>query len=738
MKKSYKKILIAVIIMLIISLCVGLSYAYYVFTTSQEGNNIVRTACFKITFNDENDINITNGIPMEESDAESLVPYSFTIKNVCNYNMDYYINIETLNSTTMDMDAVRYKLDDDYSEILGDVLNNDSSMFYNNNVLNSKTIGYGYLGPNDEKTHALKIWIDENATAEQSASKIFESKVVVSSEMRYEDIPGAILAKGSVLNTRLKSLSGDINRYVGDFNEYEKRTCMEYACEYLLGKYLGNWNKLLNTDAYIGGDPVDQIVISDTPPGNDKETVVVSSDDSKYEILAWVEDSPDNSSHAFIHLYAGGNQIYFNKDSSFAFAGYSALEGLDLSQFNFELVENMKGMFYKASSGAYGDITLNFGENFNPKRVKNISGLFLGSGFTDVVNFNRLNNSKLEDISYLFYESETYGESTSLRGFNTSRVRNMAGVYYDAKLLDGEIESFDTSNVTNMSYMFNDCSNSSLDVSHFDTSKVTDMSGMFHGMSRLTSLDVSNFNTSKVTNMAGMFEHMSSLTSLDVSHFDTSKVNDMREMFYGMRSLTSLDVSNFNTSKVTNMAGMFERMSGLISLDVSYFNTSNVVDIGSMFNGMSGLTNLDVSNFNTSKVTDMSGMFRDMGNLTSLDVSNFDTSNVTDMSYMFRGMGNLTSLDLSNFDTSNVEDMDSMFYGMNSLSEIYVGNKWSVDNVSEDGSDMFYNCLNLVGGLGTTYDSTKTDKTYARVDCGISTPGYLSYKGTGGYACNNT
>ena len=41
---------------------------------------------------------------------------------------------------------------------------------------------------------------------------------------------------------------------------------------------------------------------------------------------------------------------------------------------------------------------------------------------------------------------------------------------------------------------------------------------------------------------------------------------------------------------------------------------------------------------------------------------------------------------------------------------------------------MFLNSTNLIGGAGTKYDSTKTDKTYARIDKGTSAPGYLTVK----------
>ena len=45
---------------------------------------------------------------------------------------------------------------------------------------------------------------------------------------------------------------------------------------------------------------------------------------------------------------------------------------------------------------------------------------------------------------------------------------------------------------------------------------------------------------------------------------------------------------------------------------------------------------------------------------------------------------------------------------------------------------MFNSCnakiTNLVGGAGTTYNSSKIDKTYARIDGGTSNPGYFTLK----------
>ena len=116
--------------------------------------------------------------------------------------------------------------------------------------------------------------------------------------------------------------------------------------------------------------------------------------------------------------------------------------------------------------------------------------------------------------------------------------------------------------------------------------------------------------------------------------------------------------------------------------------------------------------------------------MTNLDLSHFNTSKVTDMTGMFDGCSGLTSLDLSSFNTSKVTKMIRMFYGNRNLRTIYVGNGWSTEAVTSS-SGMFYNCTNLVGGQGTTYNANHVDKTYAHIDGGTSNPGYFTAKNAG-------
>ncbi len=302
---------------------------------------------------------------------------------------------------------------------------------------------------------------------------------------------------------------------------------------------------------------------------------------------------------------------------------------------------------------------------------------------------------------------------------NNKPVVSMAYMFSYSKATTIDVSNFDTSKVTNMSYMFYRSQATTLDVSNFDTSKVTNMSYMFSD-SKATTLDVSNFNTSNVTDMRGMFAY-SQATTIDVSNFDTSNVTNMGYMFSNSQA-TTLDVSNFDTSNVIDMSYMFSS-SKATTLDVSNFNTSKATNMTYMFSG-SHATTIDVSNFDTN-VTDMSGMFYG-SHATTLDVSNFDTSKVTNMSYMF-SRSQATTLDVSNFDTSKVTNMSNMFQGSSNLKTIYVSSKFKTDRVTSS-TNMFSGCTNLLGGAGTKYDSTKIDKTYARIDGGTSNPGYFTSK----------
>lgn len=189
--------------------------------------------------------------------------------------------------------------------------------------------------------------------------------------------------------------------------------------------------------------------------------------------------------------------------------------------------------------------------------------------------------------------------------------------------------------------------------------------------------------------------------------------------------ITSIDIASgvkANTDSTYLFSGLnkVKKIVGIENLD-----TENVTNMNNMFSFMETLESINLSNFDTSKVTDMSNMFSDSRKLKTLNLSSLDTSKVTNMSLMFSGL-NISTLDIAKFDTSNVITMYGMFEACPNLFTIYAGDGFITTKVT-DSEDMFDGAISIMGGNGTTYNASITDKTYARADA-TGTPGYFTYK----------
>ena len=436
-------------------------------------------------------------------------------------------------------------------------------------------------------------------------------------------------------------------------------------------------------------------------------------------------------------------------DMGSMFDNCSSIESLDVRTFDTGKVMNMEWMFYKCSTLTSLDVS-----NFNIENVTNMSGMFDGCSALATLDVSNFKTENVTDMQHMFSDCSTL-TSLDISNFNTQNVVNMQSMFSNCSALASlNISNLNTDNVTNMSYMFYNCPTLSyIDLSQFNTQNVTDMQYMFYNCSSLTSLDIRSFDTGKVTDMGGMFGGCCSVESLDVSGFKTENVTDMSSMFYNCSLVKTLDVSKFDTGKVTDMEWMFERCSSIETLDVRDFNTENVTNMSGIFSDCSALTSIDVSNFDTGNVTNMSYMFNNCKSLPrivvsffgtetvtnmawmfsgcellkNLDVSDFDTQNVTSMRGMFYDCSGLTSLDVKKFNTENVTDLRWMFGYCSSLQKIYTETNWNTNKVT-DSNNMFYGCYNLVGQGGTKYSYDHSDKEYARIDNGVSAPGYFSSK----------
>lgn len=355
-----------------------------------------------------------------------------------------------------------------------------------------------------------------------------------------------------------------------------------------------------------------------------------------------------------------------------------------------------------------------FDESFSNARPTSCGYWFTSfQSLEGIEGIEHLNTSETTSMEGMFYGC-VVKNNMNLSAHNTSKVKNMSNMFYNAQIPSVSLSGLDCSEVTDMEAMFMNASISQIDLTGLRTSKLTSMGSMFEGCQIKDNLDLSGFNTEKVTSMSSLFKNCTA-TNICLTSFKTSNVTDMSSMFEGCSKLTSLDLTTFNTENVQNNCSMFKDCSSLTSLTFGNFYVGFSTNLSAMFQGCSALTSVDLSKFNTANVIDMQYMFDGCKSLASLDVSMFDTGKVLNMCNMFSGCSSLTELDLMNFSTSNVQTMDNMFAGNSSLVWIFADSKFSTASCTR-GNGMFNGCESLLGAIN--YDASKTDKNYANCSTG--------------------
>ena len=178
MNKKYIIVLSVLGVLFGISLLVGISYAYYIVSISQNNKNIVRSSCLNLSIsNEENVIKLEKQIPIMNEEGKKLTPYTFTINNTCNSMMGYSLNLEELEGSTLASKYIMTMVNDKTYVNMASLSSTDN--YYANSV-ESRVLATGSLGPNASINYSLRLWMDEATPMTTDAmNKSFRSKVVV-------------------------------------------------------------------------------------------------------------------------------------------------------------------------------------------------------------------------------------------------------------------------------------------------------------------------------------------------------------------------------------------------------------------------------------------------------------------------------------------------------------------------------------------------------------------------------
>lgn len=175
--KQYILLLVSILLGLIV-LIVGSSYAYYIVNLNgNDSNNDVAVKTSNINLEISNvsgSLSLCKTYPISDTEGLSCTPYQFTLTNNNKIDLEYYLNLEYQTSAPEDTIKVAFATCDDENctnpdyniAYLSEILDNNDTISskYSGKLLTAgKTFG---TGESNKKTYSIILWIDKDSTYE--------------------------------------------------------------------------------------------------------------------------------------------------------------------------------------------------------------------------------------------------------------------------------------------------------------------------------------------------------------------------------------------------------------------------------------------------------------------------------------------------------------------------------------------------------------------------------------------
>ena len=445
MKAKKESIVLSVILLCLILIAVGMSYAFLKTSFFGAKTSVLKVGSLSLVLDETsgNAITVEDGTPMYDSEGVKQDNYfTFALKNNGTLDSSYTIYLENQPLDDGDIRVgqsyVHYNLEKDSSVLPAKALEGDQA------------IDKGIIKKNQTINYKMRLWFASDIPQSEE-NKVFKAKLNI------------------VGNQNTKMMAGNL----GLTND-EKKTVTKIVFQDSI-KSIDNESKVWDTSA-----AKNKTVMARLVPNTDDTTTNILYIQSDKEIFAnyicgtLFGNLGNLKSIENINLLNTSNVT--NMNSMFIWA--TSLESIDLSNFDTSNVTDMNFMFYKCSSLTTLDVS-----NFDTSKVIKMSWMFGGLENVKTLDLSSFDTSKVTDMS--------------------SMLNNCS------KLTSLDVSNFDTSKVTDIQQMFGGCSNLiSLDVSNFDTSNVTYMSSMFSQCNKLTQITVSNkWVIGSSTKVTYMFEN---------------------------------------------------------------------------------------------------------------------------------------------------------------------------------------------------------------------------------------
>ena len=407
MDKKRQLLLSIGLVLILVLMIVGISYAAFKFVGEGKKPNTITTGAITMEYTEStNTISMTGALPTTDATGKVRLTkgeyFDFTIKSNIqgNTNINWEIAAEDVTTATRKMDGKNIKLyltklnGDKEEEVMAPkVYNADTTAnSYTGRPSGVMSLATGTMSASETTNYRLRMYVDEDYNPQGDGGGLsFSVKINAYGKT------GKKMPVGSKMKAYMTQADLENENYPKtDFHTYdyeEKITTI-----------------ITKKDNIVPATSVESWDISEAGDGS---------------VMAYVED--DGTGNSTYKLTIGGKGgIIANESMISYFEDFSNVTSIDLSALDTSQVTNMSDMFRWCRSLTNLDVS-----NFDTSKVTNMGGMFW-----DCEKLTSLDVSK----------------------FDTSKVTDMSDMFkWCSSLTSLDVSKFDTSKVTNMSDMFCDC-----------------------------------------------------------------------------------------------------------------------------------------------------------------------------------------------------------------------------------------------------------------------------------------
>ena len=408
MEKKKQLLLSIGLVLILVLMIVGISYAAFKFVGEGKKPNTITTGAITMEYEEStNTISMTGALPTTDTTGKVRLTegeyFDFTIKSSIkgNANINWEIAAEDITpSSAKKMAGKNIKLYLTKLDSAGAETQVMAPKVYNASTsANTKTgrpsgvmsLATGTMSTSETTNYRLRMYVDEDYNPQGDGGGLSFS-VKINAYGKVKEAPVGSKIKAYVTQADLENG----NHPQTDFHADDYRSKITTITT--------------KKDNIVPATATESWDISEAGDGS---------------VMAYVED--DGSGNSTYKLTIGGKGgIIANENMMDYFEDFNKMTSMDLSALDTSEVTNMRWMFAGCSSLTSLDVS-----KFDTSNVTNMSGMFSSCG--------RLT-------------------SLDVSNFDTSKVTDMSGMFGDCSSLTSlDVSNFDTSNVTDMSGMFCDC-----------------------------------------------------------------------------------------------------------------------------------------------------------------------------------------------------------------------------------------------------------------------------------------